>query len=191
MDDENSKTKEIDEIMDQLVEISYFPMKRLEYENSNIINSINQIYITLLNKLFQILNQEYSDLSISFNFELTCQHDKLILAYIRVIDNLLLTNGFSNNHLVHMENLKQNINKLTFNMNIKKMNQCNSLNSRINSKFTNSNFQSRITTENNLNQINIGSVNYVNARQRILNKSYINNNNNKTSLDRTKSTPFK
>ena len=89
-----------------------------------------------------------------------------------------------------MENLKQNINKLTFNVNLKRMNQYNSINSRINSKFTNVNYQNRITNENNLNQINIGSINYLNARQRILNKNY-NNTNNKTSLDRTKSTPFK
>ena len=190
------KNMSIDEMISQLVEISYFPMKRFEIiensqnNNNNSVNNIDQIYVNLLNKLFKHLNQEYSELSISFNFDQTCQHDKLILAYIRIIDNLILTNGFDTNQLVHMENLKQNINKLTFNVNLKRMNQYNSINSRINSKFTNVNYQNRITNENNLNQINIGSINYLNARQRILNKNY-NNTNNKTSLDRTKSTPFK
>ena len=182
--DDNSKKESINEMIDQLVEISYFPMKRLENENSNNVNTIDQIYVDLLNKLFRNLNQEYSDLSISFNFDQTCQHDKLIMAYIRIIDNLILTNGFSKNQLVHMENLKQNINNLTFNMNIRRMNQYNSMNTKINLKYRDKNYQNRITNENNLNQINIGSINYLNARQRISNKSY-------NSLDRTKSNPFK
>ena len=60
------KNISIDEMISQLVEISYFPMKRFEIiessqnnNNNDSVNNIDKIYVNLLNKLFKHLNQEY------------------------------------------------------------------------------------------------------------------------------------
>ncbi len=92
--------------------------------------------------------------------------------------------GFNYNQRMRLNYFKEKTYQLTFVLDLTKPNDANYIsyfNTSNNNNNDNSSCWNKMGTEQSLNQLNIGSVNYLNARQRVLNK--------KSQIDRTKSNP--
>jgi hypothetical protein len=154
------------------------------------------------------LNKEHVTLKNNFNSDDHKQKFKqLVSSNLKIIENLhasqvkssSLSNddlkklyyvfifklkGFNYNQRMRLNYFKEKTYQLTFVLDLTKPNDANYIsyfNTSNNNNNDNSSCWNKMGTEQSLNQLNIGSVNYLNARQRVLNK--------KSQIDRTKSNP--